>query len=206
MVRRMRRQRDFRPHQHNTGLGNNTIDSNSSSDKELSKNGAYPAGNSNKLTIPFEEAISSLLIGWLPQCNIFEDFFEHAADHRLDNYLDRELVAAQRLINVLEVFGSIYSKGCDGFVVQLNKVEMLSCTVLSVVFKANEGVKHSTPLLNHGPSWKNKLLCAISLGTCWLCQPDGWKSQDKSEPLSQSLVKDTVNSLQNQHMLVFEAK
>jgi hypothetical protein len=35
------------------------------------------------------------------------------------------------------------------------------CTTLRIVFKPSEGMKPSTPLFNHGLSWKNKLSVAI---------------------------------------------
>ena len=49
-----------------------------------------------------------------------------------------------------------------------DEVKIFSFTFLLGVFKASDGMKHSTPLLNHGSSRKDEESCTLRVDAYWL--------------------------------------
>ncbi len=88
-----------------------------------------------------------------------------------------------------------------------DEAEMTTCASLRVVFKANECMKHSTPLSHHSYRGKlHKILGAFFIDAYWFWKSDRGKDDHSFDPLGQSLVKKLVDSLQLDHLLFAEAE
>ncbi len=91
---------------------------------------------------------------------------------------------------------------CRSGTIGQNKVQINSWTIFCAVFKAIKEINDSTPLFNHSLIWKFKISGAFWVDAYWFWSPDSQFAIYCPQPLSNSLVKETVNSLQLCNLLV----
>ncbi len=73
-----------------------------------------------------------------------------------------------------------------------DEFEVSTCTIFSVVFKADEGgnlLSACNHIIDLSMSWKEKHFFAGRLGAYWLRQPDDWLAIDFLHPLGYTPVK-----------------
>ncbi len=85
--------------------------------------------------------------------------------------------------------------------------EAASATVFVAVFDSSEGMQHFTPLFNRCSCRKSNFFRAIITEAHYLWASDiWWKGYDCPHPITDSLVKETVSTLQLQNLLLSKTK
>ncbi len=87
-----------------------------------------------------------------------------------------------------------------------DEVKGMSITVFLVVLKANKGVNQSTLILDHSLSREFKLSHTLFVDAFRFCSPDINNAIDLVHPLGNSLVKETVDLLEVDNLLVSAPK